>query len=789
MRGALLVTIVGLAIFLLAARPPVVEHDLYEMVLLDFDPGDYYPYYVYNNTLFNAPVVLPMVPRDVLIAELALSTTTRIPAGVYVAVPRRAFARSPPPVPPNVRGRVVDLEVPGLGVARLVLAKGPEDLPAAGLATVFTFVEAEERNGRLFVGGRPLDVRRPIIRGEPPRRQEKSNSAEVGVTAVTETATGTAVASWADYIFAPASPAKIAVDGYDTGFKAIRYFNLTIGPSGEFTEAPARGQRYTGNKTVWAYLGYGVREVWAFFSGSSSSTLWYKVCAYSAPGPPPRSVYDSACTSWMSASGTSMGRAYVARINLTQWSSRYVWFYADVYSTGPINGSIAVIYSRPAPSAGNVYSLMHGVWWSSAVQPGVDFTAYYFIDVNRLMFTFRIPPGARADPSFTISGLRVTTCGGYTSLTVSVYVPTRPDLRTTVTSTSRRWTGFSDCYTYTFPTIGGSLRREAIAPILAGNATAVPVMLEFSPTLKPKDTITFSQPVEVRFTVFSLWGQRWPEIWRHDASNWFSDVRYPTINLPVRYVLRDILTYVAWNLPYPVNESVYPPAGYPAMAYVTYTHMASISSSSEGAFSRSALEYAYNSRYNVQLKRVCNALERYSDGGVRVVGIFVDNPGYNPDFEFYISVASSIVNTVGHAVTMWSLLAALNIVPGGQVASVLGYAVWGISLALRVFQPTSLETCNPSAQYVSAGYRASTGYVKSATWEIATNYPIPFAGAKRVSVNGMVITEFSSSTQRFGTGQRIYAPLITYYYSNRTYFTAPFEPYVYGWSRYYIKIG
>jgi len=198
--------------------------DVADYVFVEFDPGFYMPYVVLNSTLIHAPVVLLMVEREVIVADLGINTTMYVPQGIYLAIPRTYFGKKPLAVPRGIKAKIVDLEVEGLGVVRLALARNATELPNA--SAVYVFLDAEERGGRYLYRGKPLDVRKP--RNNKATGAENSKVTETegagGAAPLSDTSKrGTTVYSWARYIFGVAGPANVA--GYPRA--KVTYFVAT----------------------------------------------------------------------------------------------------------------------------------------------------------------------------------------------------------------------------------------------------------------------------------------------------------------------------------------------------------------------------------------------------------------------------------------------------------------------------------------------------------------------------------------------------------------------------------
>ncbi|MGB9706223.1 MAG: hypothetical protein ACPL3C_12290, partial [Pyrobaculum sp.] len=403
------------------------------------------------------PIVYIMVERDVIMQEKALNTTMYLPQGVYLAIPRRYFAPRPPSPPPGVRGRVVDIEVEGLGVARVIFAKNSTEIPNA--VAYYVYLDAEERGGRYYYKGKPLDVRKP----KTPRGRGNSSAQIGGVdgqvepTYYTESKSGTAVSSWARYVFNPASPIN-SKNVIFTSYTPVRFFNATGYANNDFVMGT----------TPWAYLGHGVSDIYLAIQGGSSNTFRFYLCPYSTPAStPPASPTSSTCVG-STQNAPNFGRYLLARISTALYANSYLWFYAEVYNplNIPINASIAVVYNRPAPWDSSVYSLLTANWLSSVGQPGYTFSAdyYYGVRVSRLLFTVRVPPGAQMPVNIALRGLAVVTCSPSTTLTVKIYTPADPNAY--ITATGQKYTS-AECDTYYFNDIYGTLPESAIVPLLA----------------------------------------------------------------------------------------------------------------------------------------------------------------------------------------------------------------------------------------------------------------------------------------------------------------------------------
>jgi len=456
--------------------------DVADYVFVEFDPGFYMPYVVLNSTLIHAPVVVLSVEREVIVADLGINTTMYVPQGIYLAIPRTYFGKKPPAVPRGVKAEVVDLEVEGLGVVRLALARNATELPNA--SAVYVFLDAEEHGGRYFYRGKPLDVRKP--------RNNKAAGAEgVGDAAplsYTDTSRrGTTVYSWARYIFGVAGPAKVA--GY---------------PRAKVTYFVATG--YDANAK--AYLGKGVADIYLFFTNTGDPWVYAYIYASDVPTTTPPTSYR-----YISVQAPPFGRAYLLRISTTDYeANRYVWFFAEISNpyNRLVNASIAAVYRRPSPADTSVYSLLTANWLSAVGQPGYRFIGDYgWTRVSRLLFRLGVPQGAQMPINLVVENLRVYACSSSSSVSVRIYSLADPN--SAVTATGYKYVS-NLCGWYYFPRITGALPESAAAPFLAGNSTAIWLVLEFNPPL----SASYPERVYVAFDSFYIYGQRWPDIWSHN---------------------------------------------------------------------------------------------------------------------------------------------------------------------------------------------------------------------------------------------------------------------------------
>ena len=766
-KGVLIVLLVAV----LAAASDVEDY-----VFVEFNPKMYFPYLVKNNTTEPAPIVYLMTNRDVVAQELAANTSMYIPQGVYLAIPRHLFSQRPPAVPRGVKGRVVDVEVEGLGVVRLLLARNSTEVPDAHAD--YMYLDVEERGGRLYYRGKPLEVRKPKnVRGQGASSSEDSGaSGDAAPLYSVEHKTGTAVYSWARYVFNPASPAKIRNIPL-TQYTPIRYFNVT-GFNGDFVVG----------HTAWAYLGYGVSDIYLVFYGGSASNLRYYLCPYSTPTErPPHTPTSSPCVG-AAVNAPRFGRAYMVKISVALYSNYYLWFYAEIYNplNLPVNASIAAVYIRPAPWDSSVYSALVANWHSSVGQPGYAFNADYgsSFRVARLLFSIRVPHGAQLPIGIRLRGLTVYTCSSSPTLTVRIYTPADPTAA--VVATGQKYVT-TTCGTYHFSDISGILPESAVVPILAANTTAIPIILEFDPPLYA----SYPERVYVSFINLAAYGQRWPEIWRHNAYNWVALDRYYTfVNMQVNVVPRDLLSYSVWPRPYyPYNESS-PWKDLRAQAYVSL-----VTQAGSGLYlpylPRVAYEYV-SMDSATRLKKVCLAVESRSStklGAPGSITIFIDRAGSSPILEFFASVASGVLSAISNAATFFQVLYAVFGLSAPAILGPVGYVTWGLGLFIQLVAPSSDKYSCHSTGWLSDGYRAGTGYITSAAWEIGINTSPLTTGGMRVRFSIQIQDEYSYLANPIQPSSGSYDDFFSYAVFDRaSYFAGALERYAIGTARYYVKV-
>jgi hypothetical protein len=761
--AVLLTSVVLLAAGGAGGRP--LPDDVADYVFVEFDPGFYMPYVVLNSTLVHAPVVLLMVEREVIVADLGINTTMYVPQGIYLAIPRTYFGEKPPAVPRGIKAKVVDLEVEGLGVVRLALARNATELPNA--SAVYVFLDAEERGGRYFYRGKPLDVRKP--------RNNKAAGAEGAGDAAplsyTDTSKrGTTVYSWARYIFGVAGPAKVA--GYPRA--KVTYFVAT--------GYDANAKDFVVGRTNYAYLGKGVADIYLFFTDTGDPWVYAYIYVSDVPTTTPPTSYRYVVTR-----APPFGRAYLLRISTTDYeANRYVWFSAEISNpyNRLVNASIAAVYRRPSPADTSVYSLLTANWLSAVGQPGYKFIGDYgWTRVSRLLFRLGVPQGAQMPINLVIENLRVYTCSSSSSVSVRIYSLADPN--SAVTATGYKYVS-NLCGWYHFPRITGVLPESAVAPFLAGNSTAIWLVLEFNPPL----SVSYPERVYVAFDSFYIYGQRWPEIWSHNSQNWLptSSRTYAYTGLSSAVVARDYFSYSVWPESYRAYNDTAPYIR--AVAYVTITTQAG-AMLTPGAPLYPHISYAYiptDGYAYTQLKYICLAAETGAHGLATSATLYVARGNANPLLDAAVSIGGAIINTFGNVITATQLLRTVFGLPTGMLLTAAGFITWGLGLFIQM-TPSSQGSCGPSGylgQYYSA---ASYDFILSATLHVGIGQAPVVSGDYKHYIS-LYVRDSYASTLWVYPGDGILTNFFTYVgFSSSSYFSGPAEPYGgIGWVRYYIPI-
>ena len=758
-----------MSVVLLAAggaggRP--MPDDVADYVFVEFDPGFYMPYVVLNSTLIHAPVVLLSVEREVIVADWGVNTTMYVPQGIYLAIPRTYFGEKPPAVPRGIRAKVVDLEVEGLGVVRLALARNATELPNA--TAVCVFLDAEERGGRYFYRGKPLDVRKP-------RNNKATETEGVGDAAplsYTDTSKrGTTVYSWARYIFGVAGPANVA--GYPRA--KVTYFVAT--------GYDANAKDFVVGRTNYAYLGKGVADIYLFFTNTGDPWVYAYIYVSDVPTTtPPTTSYR-----YISTRAPPFGRAYLLRISTTDYeANRYVWFSADISNpyNRLVNASIAAVYRRPSPADTSVYSLLTANWRSVVGQPGYRFIGDYgWTRVSRLLFRLGVPQGAQMPINLVIENLRVYTCSSSSSVSVRIYSLADPN--SAVTATGYKYVS-NLCGWYYFPRITGALPESAAAPFLAGNSTAIWLVLEFNPPL----SASYPERVYVAFDSMYIYGQRWPDIWSHNSQNWLptSSRTYAYTGLSSAVVARDYWAYSVWPESYrPYNDT----APYiRAVAYVTITTQAGAVLTPHAPL-RPYISYAYiptDGYTYTQLKSVCLATETGALGLPEYVELFVARGNANPILDAAVSIGGAFINTFGNVITATQLVRTVFGLPTGGRLTVAGFITWGLGLLIQM-APSSQGSCGPSGYLGKYYTAASYDWILSASLGVSIGQAPVVSGDFKQYIS-LYVRDSYTSTLWVYPGDGILVNFFTYVgFCSSSYFSGPAEPYGgIGWVRYYIPI-
>jgi hypothetical protein len=735
--------------------------DVADYVFVEFDPGFYMPYVVLNSTLIHAPVVLLSVEREVIVADWGVNTTMYVPQGIYLAIPRTYFGKKPPAVPRGVKAEVVDLEVEGLGVVRLALARNATELPNA--SAVYVFLDAEERGGRYFYRGKPLDVRKPRNNKAAGAENNKATETEdVGDAAPLSDTNkrGTTVYSWARYIFGVAGPANVA--GYPRA--KVTYFVAT--------GYDANAKDFVVGRTNYAYLGKGVADIYLFFTDTGDPWVYAYIYASDVPTTTPPASYRYIVTR-----APPFGRAYLLRISTTDYeANRYVWFSAEISNpyNRLVNASIAAVYRRPSPADTSVYSLLTANWLSAVGQPGYRFIGDYGTRVSRLLFRLGVPHGAQMPINLVIENLRVYTCSSSSSVSVRIYSLADPN--SAVTATGYKYVS-NLCGWYHFPRITGALPESAAAPFLAGNSTAIWLVLEFNPPL----SASHPERVYVAFDSFYIYGQRWPDIWSHNSQNWFYSLAmartYAYIDLPTAVVARDYLSYSVWPESYRPYDNTAPYIR--AAAYVTITTQAGAQS---GTPYYPRISYSYvPTNGSTRLVSICLATETGASGLPSSATLYVARGNAN-------AMLDAVVGAIGRALTAATLILTVFGLPTGGLFTAAGYVSWGLGLLLRM-TAGGHGPCRPSG-YLGEYYMAPMyDWIRSAMLGVSVGGTPVVSGDFKQYVS-LYVRDSYVGNPPIKPGDGIIPNFFTYVgFSTFSYFSGPAEPYGgIGWVGYYIPV-
>lgn len=306
-----------------------------------------------------------------------------------------------------------------------------------------------------------------------------------------------------------------------------------------------------------------------------------------------------------------------------------------------------------------MYSLLTANWLSAVGQPGYKFIGDYGTRVSRLLFRLGVPHGAQMPINLVIENLRVYACSSSSSVSVRIYHLADPN--SAVTATGYKYVS-NRCGWYHFPRITGALPESAAAPFLAGNSTAIWLVLEFNPPL----SASHPERVYVTFDSMYIYGQRWPDIWSHDSQNWFYSLAmartYAYIDLPTAVVARDYLSYSVWPESYRPYDNTAPYIR--AVAYVTITTQAGATSAIP-YYPR--ISYAYiPTDSSTKLTSICLAVETGARGLPDAVTLYVARGNADARLD-------AVVGAIGRALTAATLILTVFGLPTGGLFTAAGY--------------------------------------------------------------------------------------------------------------------
>jgi hypothetical protein len=321
---------------------------------------------------------------------------------------------------------------------------------------------------------------------------------------------------------------------------------------------------------------------------------------------------------------------------------------------------------------------------------------------------------------------------------------------------------------------------------LAGNSTAIWLVLEFNPPLRA----SYPERVYVAFNTFYIYGQRWPDIWSHNSQNWFYSLAmartYAYINLPTAVVARDYFSYSVWPESYRAYNDTAPYIR--AVAYVTITTQAGAQSGTP-YYPRISYTYIPTDGYAyTQLKYICLATETGARGLPEFVDLFVARGSANPLLDAAVSIGGAIINTFGNVITATQLLRTVFGLPTDGRLTVAGFITWGLGLFIQM-TPSSQGSCGPSG-YVGKYYRAASyDFILSATLGVSISQTPVVTGDFKQYIS-LYVRDSYTSTLWVYPGDGILDNFFTYVgFSSSSYFSGPAEPYGgIGWVRYYIPI-
>jgi hypothetical protein len=321
---------------------------------------------------------------------------------------------------------------------------------------------------------------------------------------------------------------------------------------------------------------------------------------------------------------------------------------------------------------------------------------------------------------------------------------------------------------------------------LAGNSTAIWLVLEFNPPL----SASYPERVYVAFNSMYIYGQRWPDIWSHNSQNWLatSSRTYAYTGLSSAIVARDYWAYSVWPESYrPYNDT----APYiRAAAYVTITTQAGATLTPYPPM-RPYISYAYiptDGYAYTRLKYICLATETGAWGLPEYVDLFVARGNANPILDAAVSIGGAIINTVGNVITAATLVSTVFGLPYTGILTTAGFITWGLGLFTQMVS-TNQGSCGPSGylgEYYSA---ASNDWILSASLGVAIGQAPVVSGDFKHYIS-LYVRDSYTSTLSIYPGNGILTNFFTYVgFSSSSYFSGPAEPYGgIGWVRYYIPI-
>ncbi|MEZ0319721.1 MAG: hypothetical protein ABWK05_07010 [Pyrobaculum sp.] len=788
-------------------------------VLVDLDVGGAYPYVVVKDQLLPVPIVHVYVNKTVYLAEVGKAASMPVYYGTYLAVPRHAFNNFTKSHP-----KAVDVEIRGLGRFRLVPADNSTDLyrgpppvvntprgPAVGVAHRIEYVVvAEEKNGQLFVSGRPLEIKKPDKAPKIGRQKNDTAVAQPMGGRSGSTTTYISPWEWDTFSFAPFVYANPPTSPYYTSYRAARYYIAT--------DFDIYKRRYvfaplSDSKTAWAYFGKGVVRVYVMVS-------WKKL------DPEPNPVYVELVTtadpytfsdtrrilfsSWSGQYGLNDVAYYkLVTFDVSSYSDYYLYVYADARDYGrSFNISVATVVKRPAQGY-SVYSLLPAHWKWAAMQPGRVLTLVPDLSTDSIYsvtFIARYPQGFR-HYAFLDARFEAKTCSNTNSLTVTIRLGA---LNVATVSSSTYRVDSYGCRIFSFDLHYAVDMEQATKFDFTYNATrATPLTLTFSPALSG------SAPALIIYKL-ELYGIRWPEIWWHTSQTW-RDIRLIFQSFQYLYGisrekvyrsmhLRDVFMFNVW---YDQDIQTGLQGGEKPItraAWVTITQ-SSIIRSGTGDL-KTVISQAFIELYHVpfsyqilqffwvtpELKKMCVAVE-FPIGSDRSYYI------YHADSRNFL-IDALVTGTSAFVTTASAVLTGLAFTPWGATlkAALVGAVVWGLDIALTGVQPSSTYECGvggtPEFYFFGVGYDAGTGgSIKTMTWDylIRFGFSDTTSWLARLDLRMYPEGQYVGGAKPATISRDENAFTISLLYARGEYlgqmFSGPGEPFALGWSGFYVRFG